>query len=114
MTAIIPTEITATEARDIVKKWLSENKQFAAINTKVDGSKRKWSINPKAGRAFLMGTGQAQVTNPDHVKAFDMLACQNRDAKGRFMPMSGNGWRTLNTATLTMLKRGTEQYTVKG
>jgi hypothetical protein len=113
MTQVAPVEISTSEARDIVVKWLRENKQFAAINTKVDGSKRKWSINPKAGRAFLMGTGQAQVTNPDHVKAFDMLACQNRDAKGRFLPMAGNGWRTLNTATLTMLKRGAEVYTVK-
>lgn len=104
--------ISRTEAQAIVRKWIGENRIFSAVNVKADGSTRLWNVNPKAGRGFILGTGTAQVTNPEHVKVFDMLSAQKRDAKGRFVKVDANGWRTLNMATLKTIRRGNEVFTI--
>ena len=106
------TTISRADAAALIRKWNGENRIFVAHNVKADGSRRLWNVNPKAGRGFILGTGQAQVTNPDHIKVFDMLAAQPRDTKGRFGKVVTNGWRTLNMATVTELRRGKEAFTI--
>ena len=102
--------VSLETAHELVKKFMADSKIFAALNINVKGEPRLWSINPKAGRGFIVGGQTAQTTNPNHVKVFDMRAAQPRGEKGRFAPVNANGWRTLNPATLVSIKKGNTTY----
>jgi len=106
------TLIDVSMAKALVKLWNKGNKAFMVANIKKDGQARVYSVLPAAGRAQIKGTGKPLPLNSDMVHIFDGRVAQARDARGRFMPIVSSGWRTLNTATVTDLRRGPEVYKV--
>jgi hypothetical protein len=116
MSKIAPTVtlIDAAMAKTLVKVWNKGSKAFMVANVKKDGQARVYNVLPAAGRAQIKGTGKPLPLNSDMIHVFDGRVAQPRNEKGRFMPIPANadGWRTLNTATVTELRRGHEVYKV--
>lgn len=107
------TLVTRSALMEIARNALQSSRMFSATNKKVDGTIRKWIIAPKAGKSQIKGTGSSRPTHVNLPAVFDLSSSQARDAKGRFQPVTANGWRTLNLATLIEIKRGGTIYRVQ-
>ena len=100
-----------SELLEKFKQLMRRNRNFTAVNTLASGDKRKWTIAPKGGRKLITGSGSA-ISAANIVKVFDIHSAGARGPKGRFQAPVGNGWRSLNTATLSEVKIGHVIYRV--
>lgn len=110
-------QITHSEARAVMLRWLRDSKIFVAKNVKADGKPRTWRVHPKAGRDLILGTGASAPSNPMMLKVFDFgLAAPQALGLGLFLKPDPalNAWRTFNVGTATYLRRGNEAYTIQG